>query len=471
VRPEPNRATATFAAAAVACGLLAALLLPGERAGLGFALVAVSLAVTVAVPAPGGPDAFRVALGVLAVALAAMAVLRTAGWLVALDAVAAVSLGSVALAPPRTWAGMRRGLLSVYARLPTAPFFLAWSTGIRLGPTASRGAAPALRGLAIAAPLVWLFGTLFASADAAFANLADGVLNPDLDLGPVVERLLVFGLVASLAGALVLVALKGPVDRSARKREPRNASDWLLALSLVVALFAGFVAVQLTVLFGGHDHVLETEGLTYSEYAREGFGELVVTAVLTLALVAAAVRFARPETSRQRWLLKLLLGALCGLTLVILASALKRLDLYEEAFGFTRLRLMGQAISLWLGATFVLVIAAGAVNGSSWLPRAVTVLTGASLLVLSLLNPDGLIASENVDRYGDTGRLDRGYVSGLSADATPALAELPGPIASCVLGGVRSTLEDPDSFSELNVGRARARHALEDVPTTSAACP
>ena len=47
--------------------------------------------------------------------------------------------------------------------------------------------------------------------------------------------------------------------------------EWALPLALLAGLFAVFVAVQIAVLFGGHEHVLRTAGLTYAEYARQGF--------------------------------------------------------------------------------------------------------------------------------------------------------------------------------------------------------
>ena len=75
--------------------------------------------------------------------------------------------------------------------------------------------------------------------------------------------------------------------------------------------------------------------------------------MLTLAVIAGARRWARVGAAGTTWLLRALLAALCVLCLVVLASALKRLGLYEEAFGFTRLRLLADANILWLGAVLV----------------------------------------------------------------------------------------------------------------------
>ncbi len=76
--------------------------------------------------------------------------------------------------------------------------------------------------------------------------------------------------------------------------------DWLLALGALIALFAAFVALQLATLFGGHEHVLRAAGLTYAEYARQGFGQLIAAAALTLAVIAAAADDLRRRERRHR---------------------------------------------------------------------------------------------------------------------------------------------------------------------------
>ena len=191
-------------------------------------------------------------------------------------------------------------------------------------------AGPAARGLAFAVVLLAVFVPLLASADAAFAQLIeDSVPTADRPFG----RFLV-GLRRGLAG-------RRPGLRAAVPAEDRRAPspqrllgtlEWALPLGALVTLFAAFVALQLTTLFGGNEHVLETTGLTYSQYARSGFWQLLVVAALTFAVIAAAQRWAG---ARGRLLIGLL-STLCLLTLVVLASALggrRRLDLLEATLG------------------------------------------------------------------------------------------------------------------------------------------
>jgi hypothetical protein len=216
--------------------------------------------------------------------------------------------------------------------------------------------------------------------------------------------------------------------------------------------------VQLAVLFGGHRHVLTTQGLSYAEYARQGFWELLVVTVLTLGVVAAATRYAPRETPRDRLLLRVLLGALSVMALVVVASAMHRMSLYEEAFGFTRLRIVVQAIEIGLGAVFVLVLVAGVRMSGGWLPRATVAVAALVLLGLTALDPDAYIARRDVDRYARTGQLDLDYLGSLSADAVPALMTLPEGLRGCAVDPILQRLQAVhDHWYDGNVARSRAR--------------
>jgi Domain of unknown function (DUF4173) len=97
----------------------------------------------------------------------------------------------------------------------------------------------------------------------------------------------------------------------------------------------------------------------------------------------------------------------------VLASAHKRLGLYVDAYGFTRLRLTAEATILWLGGVFALILLA--LRRTAWLPRAGVALTAVAMLAFALSNPDLRIAERNLE-----GRVDVQVLRTLSADAAPA---------------------------------------------------
>ena len=128
---------------------------------------------------------------------------------------------------------------------------------------------------------------------------------------------------------------------------------------LVDAVFVAYLIAQATAFFGGHAYLERTTGLTYAEYVHQGFGQLTVATALTLLVVWAAQRRASRASSADRLWLRVSLGALCALTLVVVASALYRMHMYQEAYGFTGLRVLVDVFEAWLGLVVLAVLVAG----------------------------------------------------------------------------------------------------------------
>jgi hypothetical protein len=318
-----------------------------------------------------------------------------------------------------------------------------------------------LRGSLLAGALVLVFGALFISADGAFAQLVDEIAPSAGWIGELPGRITAAACATALAGGLALLAASPQAFAQAAPPRKRLAPrEWAIALAALAALFVVFVAVQFVVLFGGSTHVLDTAGLTYADYAHSGFGQLLVASGLVLAVVGAARRWAdTPEPGDDR-LLRALLAILCACTLVIVASALHRLDIYVDAFGATRARVIAAAVCALTGGLIALVLAAVASGRDRWLPRACIALAGFGALALSVGNPDGWIAERNVERYERTGKIDLSYAATLSADAAPALAELPDPEADQALRLQAIRLEEGDGPFGYNLARERAREVI-----------
>jgi hypothetical protein len=406
--------------AALGAGSVAALAIPQQPPGLGTVL-AVGAIVAALVPAVRRSlTRSDLALGGLLVALLAMFAVRAAEWLLVLDLLAVAALGTVILYGAATWTAIAVAGVTLWTRLfPALPWLAAPFVRRRSAATTARFAV--LRGVGLTVLLLLVFGGLFASADAAFASFASRLV-PSSDL--LVVRTIVGVSVTALVGAGLLTRLRPLRVPALTPPGERSRLEWLLPLVALDALFAAFVAVQLAVLFGGHDHVLRTQGLTYAEYARQGFFQLVAVVVLTLAVVAVVVSRVSLADARDRLHARVSLGVLCALAFVVLASAWRRLALYEAAYGYTRLRLFVHAVLVGLALVLSLVVAAGVVWRATWLPRACLVVAAVTLLGLNLANPDALIA----ERAVHSGRIDEYYLSSLSADAAPALA----PLGLCV---------------------------------------
>lgn len=291
-----------------------------------------------------------------------------------------------------------------------------------------------VRGLVIATPFLLVFGALFVSADAAFAALVRDLVHIDFEL--LTSHIVLFAACAWLGTGYLRGLSTGtavPLDVLPR-RPTLGITEVTTALTVINLLFLAFVVVQFRYLFAGDALVQLTADLTYAEYARRGFFELVAAATLVLPLLLAGDWLLTRERRRDDQLFRLLSGVTIALVLAVAASALQRLRLYLTGYGLTESRFYAAVLLFW---TVVLLI---------WF--AVTVLRGrrdafafgglvaayATIALLFVANPDAIIVRTNIARATggatDTAPFDAAYVRSLSADAAPtlinALPLLPG---------------------------------------------
>ena len=334
-----------------------------------------------------------------------------------------------------------------------------------------------LRGLLLALPIVGLLALLLASADLVFAQRLESVLQA-LRLDKLPETLFrlfyVLVLTVVFCGVLLHAVLPRQEIRPSARESPFLSpflgwTESSIVLGSVNALFAFFVILQFRYLFGGQVNIHEA-GFTYAEYARRGFGELVWVALISLGLVLTLHTITRRETPIRQRSFILLHGLLIGMVLVILASALQRLILYEQAYGFTRLRTYTYLFIPWLGLLLLTVVG---LLFSNQMRRVGLVLVIFGLgfgLLLGFWNVDSWIARQNIQRAMNGQELDGDYLQMLSADAVPELirqvnqAGLPASVRQEILIGLacRAAQSSPSNplWQSFNLSQNRADNLL-----------
>lgn len=295
-----------------------------------------------------------------------------------------------------------------------------------------RNSVPILRGLLIAAPILFVFTGLLASADLIFAEYVQDVLELKF-LNDIVTWLW-RGVLILLAAWLIIggltLALHRRTDNDDQgvferlvERIPNVFSlgftETTIVLLLVNVLFACFVAIQFTYLFGGRENI-HLDGFTYADYARRGFAELVAVAILSVGLVWGLNWITRRTSKTQIKLFNVLGMVLVLFVLVLLASAWRRMALYESTYGYTMLRLIVYVAMAWLAFGLVWFLATLWKRPDRF---AIGMLLAALgfLATMNLLNPDAFIAQQNLSRYEASGEVDMAYLTTLSDDAVPYL--------------------------------------------------
>ncbi|MEX1257729.1 MAG: DUF4173 domain-containing protein [Gemmatimonadota bacterium] len=337
---------------------------------------------------------------------------------------------------------------------------------------------PVLRGAALALPVLLVVGALFAAADPVFADFMARLVRFDLER--IFEHLFVTGLFAWIAtGYLRSFLGRSPlaeVGRLVSWRPSLGAGETATALALLDLLFLVFVAVQLRTFFGGAAFVEATPGLSFAEYAREGFFELVAVGAIVIPFLLAADQMMRRDSSRDERVFRALAGLQVLLLAAVMASAIQRLRLYLAEYGLTEARFFAAAFLGWL-ALLLVWFTATVLRGRRRPFAFGALLMGFGwIAALILTNPDAAIVRANVAREGTGVEFDAAYVTRLSADAVPTLvASLPAltPVAHCRVA--RSLLDrwgtppmgDWRSWS-LSAWRARVVVARERVALTAA---
>lgn len=288
-----------------------------------------------------------------------------------------------------------------------------------------------LRGCLLALPIVIVFALLLGSADVVFGDILEEAYSIFYieNWQTLVSHLVLIGLLAwGVIFGLGMLLQTNPEPNSPEYPSLTESFrlgfiETTIVLGSLNLLFLFFVIIQAAYLFGGESNIT-SQGYTYSEYARRGFFELLAVSMLTMSLIVGARLIHKPENPRQEQVFQGLSIGLILMTLVMLVSAHRRLSLYEDAYGYTHLRVVSHVFIVWLGMLFLILIAdLLKVYPQLFWMGGVAVAVGF-WVSLNIMNLDALIAERNIERYARTDKLDTVYLFSLSDDAVPAMIQL-----------------------------------------------
>ena len=222
-----------------------------------------------------------------------------------------------------------------------------------------------LLGILISIPALLVIIPILAQADTEFRSLVDTILDA---LGEDFRILIWRGIVGILLGAFMFGTLYGGVYKRHVKEEEcirfheesgrvfRFVPDIaVLTFGIIVsAVYVLFIGLQARYLFSAFFGILP-EAYTYAQYARQGFFELCVIALLNASFLIAMNGCAKTPRRKNRGLL-LENGILGALTLLLLATAASKLGMYIVAYGFTVKRCISSVFLIWLFLVFILVL-------------------------------------------------------------------------------------------------------------------
>jgi hypothetical protein len=372
-----------------------------------------------------------------------------------------------------------------------------------------------VRGAVITLPIVIVFAILLGSADAVFAGYLDnfsGVFDFS-GIPTLIARAALLGFLSWITTGIIVVgvarrpvrqgvnadseqpaevyegeldvplaethpdALASPIEKNKPPAFQMGIIESAMLLGSVALLFSAFTLIQFAYFFGGQDNI-SVEGYTYAEYARRGFFELLAVSVMTLALVLTLDWITVRRNKRHHQIFRSLSVVIVALIMVMILSASQRMELYEDAFGFTHLRVYVHVFILWLGGLFLVFLMSLFRLKHNVFSLGILIAAIGFLATINIINIDRYIAERNINRYRNGRQLDVCYLRQLSVDALPAmlnLREIAGESDAIIAGYVDSWLAtqlyhfdrstSDDSIFAFNLAMDNAKDELEPMRT------
>lgn len=250
-------------------------------------------------------------------------------------------------------------------------------------------------GILVSIPLLCIIVALLVSSDMVFEklfnNLVKDITIPSLVIDGIWMSILfifVFLCAYMLLSFLSIYRMENE-EKENKKGEPVLAITISSILSVVYIIFC---SIQVMYLFLGRTAGLSLpEGMTYSEYAREGFFQLLFVCIINLILVLIGIYL-----FRESKVLKVFLCIITSCTFIMIISSALRMILYIQHQYLTFLRVF----VLW--ALFVIFFVMIGVTITIFKKdfnffKYATVTVTVLYLILSYARVDYIVAKVNVD--------------------------------------------------------------------------
>ncbi|WP_445490955.1 DUF4153 domain-containing protein [Niallia sp. 03133] len=388
---------------------------------------------------------------------------------------------------------MIAALLIVHTSLLTSPAFIDWSSSLfivylgkkftqfflfgkkiaafllkKLTKNAKKGTYAKTKkvviGLIIAGPILIILMILLSASDEKFGNFMIRTIQKMMSLNT--KEIWIFIRVVFLF-AVFVIGIKTVGRKSVivpvKTGSTGGTWDQTIVMTIIVSinvLYVLFTIVQFRYFF--NDVLIKD--YTFAAYAKKGFFELMFVTVINIVMIICVNTY----TAVKKKVLKILLSIMVLFSFVMLLSSHLRLSLYEEAYGYTYLRLFSHSFLLLLAILFSFSII------KIWMEKLnlIRIFLLTSLLYycsLNVINIDQVIVRKNIQRYEKTGDIDLQYISYLSNASVPELVDLYKkesnnfPLKQLLLEKKENLRKKQISWQSYNIVEEKAKKALEEV--------
>lgn len=267
-------------------------------------------------------------------------------------------------------------------------------------------------GSLITIPIILIIIILLATADEIFAGIFQDVVDiidiflSNIDIQNIYIKIYLT-LIAFIyfIGLFYYISVKCQVVDTKKNLKTKINDNFAIKMILVSLniIYLIFCYIQIKSLF------LKDTTLNYADYARQGFFQLMIVSILNLVTILIAKKRQNKDEDKENSFINCMSIIMIIFTFIIVISAWVRMYFYESAYGYTLLRLLVYCILFTESILFIptiLHILGKKVN----LSMSYFTIIIISYICMNFANFDNIIATRNVNRYIETGKIDLDYL-------------------------------------------------------------
>ena len=290
------------------------------------------------------------------------------------------------------------------------------------------------KSLLITIPIILVVLILLMSADQVFEKIFDKVF---LDLSKVLSLEGIVKLLSRLSVILITFLLCGGFlvnlvkDNTMFTKEDEDTKvtvkfenltiNMILTVLNIIYLIFGFI--QITNLFMNTSN---NPNFDYSSYARQGFFQLMFVSFINFVILIVANINKVEKTKSQKIYNKIMSLLIILFTIIIIISAFYRMNLYQETYGYTYLRIFVDFVlisEVLISIPIIIYLLGKKID----ILKSIIIITSFMFVLLNFMNIDNFIAEKNIDRYfnnPEDSNFDISYLCKLGTDATEQITRL-----------------------------------------------
>lgn len=338
-----------------------------------------------------------------------------------------------------------------------------------------------IKGILIALPILIVVLVLLSSADDIFAGIFTNITRAIFDtikitsIMPMIFRILVIiALFIYFVGFFINIKDRVEEDSEDNESWKNKISIEQITLNTVLTLlnvvYLIFTITQGIQLF---NYIQSTKGLNYASYARSGFFQLMAVSFINFAIIFISNNNKKDVSKESKNYSKYMNILMAIFTIIILISSVLRMNLYEQKYGYTFLRLMVYFIQI---TELILIIPTimYILNKKVKIFKYYFVIITSMYVLINFVNIDKMIAKSNVNRYFEKEEIieiDFAYLKkSTSEDAIPEIIELLNVQDEELKNEVNNylyneyqKLKEERNWQEFNLAKNKAEKLLKEL--------